>query len=215
MQIDHIFIFSKNKGREASDLIEFGLVEGSNRIHKGQGTTNRKFYFKNFFLEILWVIDEEEINQTPTLETQLGYRANFIQNGSSRFGLCLVNTEETDKLFDNAECYQPSYFPPAMSIDILPNVDNPKLPWTFRLPYRGRKKEINEPKNHFNKIGELTKVEFEIDEFVPNSNYISSFENENNILFKPNLPMKLILEFDCSKQNKTYRNEELDLLIKY
>lgn len=83
MEIDHIFIFSKNEGKEADNLVEFGLEEGSHRIHKGQGTANRKFYFENFFLEILWVIDEEEVNQTPTLETQLGHRANFNQNSSS------------------------------------------------------------------------------------------------------------------------------------
>lgn len=215
MEIDHIFIFSKNEGKEADDLVEFGLEEGSNRIHKGQGTANRKFYFENFFLEILWVIDEEEVNQTPALETQLGHRANFNQNGSSRFGLCLVNTEETDKLFENSDIYQPNYFPLDMSIDILPNTDNPKLPWTFRLPYRGGKKEVNEPKSHLNKISKLTKAEFEIDEFDIKSNYISNFENKTNILFKPDVPMKLILEFDFGRQNKIYRNEDLDLIIKY
>jgi hypothetical protein len=76
MQVDHIFIFSNNQGREADQLVEFGLMEGSNRIHKGQGTTNCKFYFENFFLEILWVINEEEINQSPALETHLAYRSN-------------------------------------------------------------------------------------------------------------------------------------------
>ncbi len=212
MEIDHIFIFSTNEGQEANDLVKFGLIEGSNRVHKGQGTANRKFYFNNFFLEILWVINEDEVNQSPTLETQLGYRANFSQNGSSRFGLCLVNTQETDDLFEKAEIYQPNYFPQGMSIDILPNVDNPKLPWTFRLPYRGGKKEINEPKSHTNQICKLTKIEFEIDEWNIKSKYISNFEKEKDILFTRS---KLILEFDFGKQNKLYENNELDLIIKY
>ena len=64
MEIDHIFIFSNNSGKEAKNLIEFGLTEGSSRVHKEQGTKNRKFYFENFFLEILWVINEEEIQRS-------------------------------------------------------------------------------------------------------------------------------------------------------
>ncbi len=53
MKIDHIFIFSNEHGKEANELVELGFTEGSNRVHKGQGTTNRKFYFENFYLEIL------------------------------------------------------------------------------------------------------------------------------------------------------------------
>ena len=59
MEIDHIFIFTDDKGQVADKLVESGFVEGSNRVHIGKGTTNRKFYFKNFFLEILWVHNEK------------------------------------------------------------------------------------------------------------------------------------------------------------
>jgi len=215
MEIDHIFIFSNNKGKEADELVKFGFLEGSNRIHNGQGTTNRKFYFENFFLEVLWVFNEEEIHQSPVKETQLGKRAIYTQNGFSRFGLCLVNTEETDKLFDGAQTYQPNYFPSEMSIDILPNKENPKLPWTFRLPYRRGKKEMKEPIAHLNQIRKLTSVKFLINEFNLESNFISHFVKEENIIFMPNSRSSLILEFDYKKQNKIYCNEKLDLTIKY
>ncbi len=49
MNIDHIFIFTDDDGKDADELVDFGLTEGSNRVHVGQGTTNRKFYFDNFF----------------------------------------------------------------------------------------------------------------------------------------------------------------------
>src|SRR4051794_34154336 len=58
MDIDHIFIFTDNKGRIADELVSFGLTEGSSRVHQGQGTTNRTFSFENFFLEIVWVHNE-------------------------------------------------------------------------------------------------------------------------------------------------------------
>ncbi len=99
MKIDHIFIFSANKGNEAEDLINFGMAEGSNRVHPGQGTINRKFYFENFYLEILWVHSEEEVKSTLTSHTQLWKVSQFIQNGNSPYGLCLVKNNATDDLF--------------------------------------------------------------------------------------------------------------------
>lgn len=92
MKIDHIFIFSDKRGKEADDLVNFGLTEGGSRLHPGQGTTNRKFHFENFFLEILWVVNEEDINNETTAKTKLSERSKFNENGQSPFGLCLVNT---------------------------------------------------------------------------------------------------------------------------
>ena len=116
MEVDHIFIFSNNRGKEASDLIEFGLTEGSNRLHSGQGTTNLKFYFDNFFLEILWVVNEDEIQGELTEKTKLWERSQFEKNGNSRFGLCLVNSKSTDNLFEKSEIYKPNYSQPFTSL---------------------------------------------------------------------------------------------------
>ena len=33
MEVDHIFIFSDNQGKEAQELIDFGFTEGDSRIH--------------------------------------------------------------------------------------------------------------------------------------------------------------------------------------
>ena len=59
MNIDHIFIFVDSK-QSADELIDFGLSEGSGNVHKGIGTANRRFFFENFYLEILWVENEGE-----------------------------------------------------------------------------------------------------------------------------------------------------------
>ena len=71
MEVDHIFIFSNNQGNEADELVDFGLTEGGNRVHPGQGTRNRKFYFENFFLKILWVNNESEITSELSAPTRL------------------------------------------------------------------------------------------------------------------------------------------------
>ena len=215
IEIDHIFIFSNTNGRKADDLVSSGLAEGSNRIHKRQGTMNRKFYFENFFLEILWVYDQSERDKVGTKRIGLSQRANFKNNNSSRFGLCLVNDKATNTLFKGAQNYQPAYFPSGMSIDVISNSEYFGLPWTFRLPYQSDKPETNEPKNHLMKLSQLTKVKFGTNQKNLSSEFTSAFKGEQMVEFYEDVKSSLTLEFDFRKQQKTYRNEFLDLTIHY
>jgi hypothetical protein len=41
-------------------MVKFGLLEGSSNAHPGQGTANRRFFFDNFMLELLWVTNPAE-----------------------------------------------------------------------------------------------------------------------------------------------------------
>ncbi|MGS2727540.1 hypothetical protein ACU8DI_13095 [Psychroserpens sp. BH13MA-6] len=215
MEIDHIFIFSNNSGKEADNLVEFGLTEGSSRVHPGQGTMNRKFYFENFFLEVLWVIDETEIRSELTSKIKLWERSQFNKNDFSPFGLCLVNSKLTDKIFEQSEKYQPNYFPKGMSIDIITNEQKPYLPWTFRLPYRDEKKINNEPTNHNNGIRKLTKARFEIKINKRENVFKTYFQRSENIDFKSSQRNHLTLEFDNNGQKKEISFKELNLTIKY
>ncbi len=211
MPLDHLFIFSSHQGVEADELVQFGLKEGSSRIHTGQGTTNRKFYFENFFLEILWVHDEAEIQSEHTSVTNLWRRANFESNGCSPFGLCLLNTDETDSIFANAKHYQPAYFQEGMTVEF---VDYPQLPWLFRLPFKGVKKPTNEPLDHTRQLKKLTKTIFqisnekEIPAFVPKSFH-------NHIQFMPGEEHLVILEFDDFIQRQEHRFERLPIVVRY
>lgn len=215
MESDHIFIFSNKKGIEANDLVEFGFTEGSSRVHPGQGTTNRKFYFENFFLEILWVVSEKEIQSEVTAKTKLWERSQFQKNQHSRFGLCLVNSESTDELFQQSEVYQPDYFPKGMSIDIITNKENPRLPWTFRLPYRGKKKVHSEPSEHQNGIQSLTKAVFEYPMKQGDTVYTQYFKGSKSIEFINRSSTLLILEFDNNRQGKSKEFKALNLVLYY
>ncbi len=214
MNIDHIFIFTDDNGKVADDLVDFGLTEGSNRIHVGQGTANRKFYFDNFFLEILWVHNEIEIKSEQTKPTGLWQRADFKNNNFSPFGLCIVNTEDTEKLFENAFKYQPDYFPAGMEIDIIKNENQSDLPWTFRLPFKGQKKHENEPTHHKNEISVLTKAIFEY-KIVSENMFLENFESQNNIQFVKSSRQWLNLVFNNRKQGKKQEFEKLNLTIEY
>jgi len=214
MEIDHIFIFTKDNGKIADELVQFGLTEGSSRVHVGQGTTNRKFYFDNFFLEILWVHNEEELKSDTTKPTGLWQRADF-NSPNSRFGLCIVNTDETESLFEKTFKYQPAYFPVGLYIDILRNEQNLNLPWTFRLPFKGQKKNDTEPTEHKNGLRNLTKVEFGIKNYNEKDEFINQFEGQEKIKFTFSETNNLTLTFDSNKNGLTREIDELNLKIKY
>ena len=214
MDVDHIFIFTDDNGKIADQLVEFGLSEGSSRVHIGQGTTNRKFYFSNFFLEILWVHNENETKSALIEPTGLWQRANFKKNNYSPFGLCLVNTDETNPLFENAYKYQPEYFPQGFSIDILRNETQSNLPWTFRLPFKGQKKNESEPTKHENELQFLTKTTFQYELNIENQ-FLGFFENEKTIEFVKADKTWLNLKFDNGKQGMKKVFETLSLTIEF
>ena len=174
----------------------------------------RKFYFENFFIEILWVINEEEIQSNLTAKTKLWERSQFEKNQYSRFGLCLVNSKSTDELFENSDIYQPSYFPEGMSIDIITNEEHPQLPWTFRLPYRDKKKIPNEPTEHSNGIKLLTHMEFEVQK-KSDTKFENYLRDVGNIQFKSSNRTHVTLEFDHQIQEKSQEFSKLNLTIKY
>jgi hypothetical protein len=214
MEADHIFIFTDDDGKVADQLVEFGLTEGSNRVHVGQGTTNRKFYFDNFFLEVLWVHDTKEIKSEKIKPIGLWQRADFKINDFSPFGLCIVNTSETEEFFKDSFKYQPDYFPQGQTIDILKNENQSSLPWTFRLPFKGQKKNINEPTEHKNGISLLTKTTFEYQEKIE-ATFLNFFEREKNIEFKKSDRAWLNLTFDNGTQGLTTEFGTLKLTIHY
>lgn len=216
MQTDHIFIFTSKPDEAGQELIDFGLNEGSSRVHKGQGTANRKFYFRNFFIELLFVNVENEIKSKATAPTKLWERSQFEKNNWSPFGLILVNDTSTDKLFSESIEYQPTYFPEGMWIDVITNETEPQLPSIFRLPYRDKIPDnSNEPIHHKSEIKLFTKAMFQI----PNPNHESTilkyFSKEERIQFSNDEKYHLTLEFDESRQSKSYQFKTLPLTINY
>ena len=55
LQFDHLFICTSVGAPDAERLVAFGLTEGEPNVHPGQGTACRRFFFRNAYLELLWV----------------------------------------------------------------------------------------------------------------------------------------------------------------
>lgn len=221
MFVDHIFIFTDDQGQVADSLLDLGFIEGSNRVHDGQGTSNRKFYFDNFFLEIIWVHDKQQIISENTSPMGLWQRANYKNSGFSPYGLCLVNNETTDNLFNDAFAYQPAYFPENMPIAIIKNEQQGTLPYTFRLPFRQHRpqqKNQDEPKQVFLDIHQLTKVTFEYTDVSSDnseSSFVSHFNDDTYIEFINSDRYWLTLTFDDKKSGQSQHINKLCLTINY
>lgn len=215
MNVDHVFIFS-NKGREADDLVEFGLIEGSGRVHPGLGTANRRFFFDNFYLEILWVENEAEAKSEYASPLKLWERSTFNDNDYSRYGLCFENEIDSDPLFKNSLKFQPEYYPKGKFLEVFPHKDEPYFPWIFRLPISSVKKHLNEPTQHDSLgIKKLTKVIFGLKTTELESGIIVKIQNNSDVEFNIAKENSLILTFDDGEQKKYMKFEKLNLEIHY
>ncbi len=131
MQIDHVFIRVAPGGEaEAAALRAFGLTEGSGNTHPGQGTANRRFFFTNGFIELLWVADEAEATSPVTAPTRLHERLSG-DDGVSPFGVCYRPDADGDGPSFATFPYRPSYLPEGMSIDIASDAPLSEPMWFF------------------------------------------------------------------------------------
>ena len=116
-ELDHCFIYAEVGAPEAELLIEFGLTEGQPNMHPGQGTANRRFYFENVMLELLWVHDKTEAKSKPIQETRLWERWSGRKSEASPFGICLRSVgNETTVLPFPGWPYRPPYLPEPWAI---------------------------------------------------------------------------------------------------
>lgn len=93
-ELDHLFVCVKPGAPEGERLIELGIVEGSPNTHPGQGTANRRFYFQNGMIELLYMTNEDELRSPLVEQIRLWDRIRWRQTAACPFGLCLRATSE-------------------------------------------------------------------------------------------------------------------------
>ena len=89
LEVDHAFIACSSGAPEGDALVRLGLVEGSRNTHLGQGTANRRFFFENFMLELLWVANPAEATKAKKKRRD-GSRVNL--------GATMVNANPMQKI---------------------------------------------------------------------------------------------------------------------
>lgn len=158
IELDHLFICLSRGAPEAEYLRRYGLIEGAPNVHPGQGTANRRFFFENAMLELLWVEDPGEAQNEQTAPTKIwGRWSGRLDGVTSPFGIIMRpgQWEETTPPFAAWE-YKPDYLPAGTCLHIGDaGIEEPM--WVF-IPSL-RRKGIEIPK-HPNGIRQITGLTF-------------------------------------------------------
>lgn len=142
VELDHVFLMTEVGAPAAEALIRHGLREGSRNVHPGQGTANRRFFFRNAMLELLWVTDAVEVRSPPIQPTHLAERWEGRAAGSP-IGVSL-RASAADPLPFATWPFQPPYLPPGVAIPMATSASRLDEPLLFAIPF-GRRPDTFEP----------------------------------------------------------------------
>jgi hypothetical protein len=151
VELDHVFVLCAAGAPEATALARVGLQEGSPNEHPGQGTACRRFFFRNAYLELLWVGDAAEAQTDPARSTRLWERWSRRREGANPFGIVLRpdgKAGDLDAPFATWS-YRPSYLPPSVAIELAVGtpLEEPELfymRWA-RRPDATRREPVDHP----------------------------------------------------------------------
>lgn len=133
-ELDHIFVFvdeteTKPEGGVVERLSALGLEPSFTRRHGGQGTANICYALDNAYLELLYVVDEDELKASPLGRAGFAGRARWRETGASPFGIACRGA-----LPGESWTYRNPDFPPGISIAISEESDDPAMPFVFSSP---------------------------------------------------------------------------------
>jgi hypothetical protein len=149
LELDHVFICCSAGAPEGDALVRLGLTEGSPNTHPGQGTANRRFFFRNAFLELLWVSDPAEARSGQARRTNLWERWSRRTSGACPFGVVFRPKGDNAATAPFATwAYRPNYLPSGAVIEFAEDVplEEPELVY---LPFLRRSgPPAHEPADH-------------------------------------------------------------------
>jgi hypothetical protein len=153
IEIDPVFIGCRPGGPEADSLLKHGFVEGSPNTHPGQGTANRRFFFDNFMLELLWIVDQAEVTSEQTRRTRLWERCSDPATANSPFGILFRSDGNQSPPPFQTWSYFPRYLPGGIAIEFAEEttLQEPEL---IYLPFLRARKPTSEPTKHPRQIGQ-------------------------------------------------------------
>ncbi|NEQ52393.1 MAG: VOC family protein [Leptolyngbya sp. SIO3F4] len=190
-----MFILTKVGAPDADKLVEFGLVEGAPNTHPGQGTANRRFFFENAMLELLWVADAEE---SQASDLSVLSRRN---QGGSPFGVCLrpVGQSPKETPFSGWR-YTPDYLPAPLYIWVGQNSENLSEPFMFYLNFAKKKSSAPVQSRNLQTVSRLTIVGCQ----EPMSDVLTrTMQQTQRIEFLPGATPLMELGFNGESQGQT------------
>jgi glyoxalase-like protein len=159
--LDHLVLICDPRAPQADALTTLGLLEGSGNVHDGQGTANRRFFFDNAYLELVWVDDLEESRREPAFRTRLWERWLRRHESACPFGIALRPDDPADAGVPPpfpTWAYHAPYLPAQVSIGIAlatPLTEPEFLYMNFATSPRSKARE---PLDHPLGVREITHV---------------------------------------------------------
>jgi len=220
MEIDHIYICTEAKAPAGDLLKAFGLVEGSSNIHIGQGTANRRFYFHNFMLELLWVENLDDVRNELTKPMRLYERCLSRTNNFSPLGIAFRPTKgKTEIAPFPVWDYHPIYLPDFLKIQVAKNTPLSE-PMYFYLNFATRQAETSirktEPMEHKVPLNEVTSVKIHVNQDDELSESACTLNRLNLLSINQDREHFVELEFDYGVLNQTMDfRPDLPLVFKW
>jgi hypothetical protein len=208
--LDHVFVCCSVGGAEAELLNRAGFTEGSPNAHPGQGTTCRRFFFANAYLELLWISDPEEARSETTAPTRLFERWRGRASETSPFGIAVrpVQNEASAPPFESW-AYAPPYLPRGMTIDMaaaLPLTEPAMLFTRFARRPDARLGAAREPVSHALGVSDLSSLSITTNFGEPTSAAARALTQHGIAEFRTGDSQALELGFDALRHGR-----ELDL----
>lgn len=160
MELDHVFIATQFGAPAAEALLCFGLEEGSRNSHAGQGTSNRRFFFHNAMLELLWIESEAEARSGDAARLALAERCGTCADVSP-FGICFRPSPGNTAPGFPTWSYRPDYLPGTWSVEIAEGASAWEPLWFF-IGFSGRpdgrRPGAREPVDHPSGLREISSL---------------------------------------------------------
>ncbi len=203
----NLFVCTAVEAPEAERLITFGLTEGASNKHPGQGTANRRFFFRNAMLELLWVHDAAEAQSDPIRRTQLWERWSGRNSGASPFGICVrpVSAESVDVSFPAWE-YRPPYLPDSVVIHVGEDTPITEPMWfyvSFSRRHDSKQAEERQPLKHPIGFQEITGVQLTSPSAQPLSAVAQTVLRSGLISSRCGSEYLIELSFDGNQQGRS------------
>lgn len=143
-ELDHFFVLCKRGAPEGALLRAAGLIEGEPNTHPGQGTANRRFFFNNCMLELLWVQDTAEASKGAA--RRLYFLERVVERWASPFGFVFRPGNENPGVapFPSWK-YAPEYLYPPLHMLVGTNSDLLGEPICVYLPFVPAPKRLATP----------------------------------------------------------------------
>ena len=186
---------------EGDALVRAGFMEGSANTHPGQGTANRRFFFEDAFLELVWVCDEREARSVAVAPTRLWERWAERGQQACPFGLIFRAATGAPEPPFPTWSYRPSYSPVAIEIATGTPLHEPEL-FYFRFPRPPGALEP-QPRKHALELRRLTGVRIGLPGVDARSDAARAAEATGLVTFASAASHVMTLAFDHETQGRS------------